>query len=215
MRRELDRHRLGQALDGVFRRAVDAARRRADMAHLRRHVDDRAAAALCDHLAGDRLGDEKRRFDVEVDHFVVIFLRHLDKGLRRVGAGVVHEDVDAVEPADFLRDFGKVHHVADQCCGTAAGLAGLAGLAGDLRRNGVEFRPGAADQDHVGPGAGQGQSAGAADPASRSGDHGGLAVEAHCRRGRRGVLCHSLVHVVLSRSVIVRAVQSGLGSLPR
>ena len=42
VRRELDRHRLGEAFHGVLGGAIDGAARRADMAHLRRHVDDRA-----------------------------------------------------------------------------------------------------------------------------------------------------------------------------
>ena len=43
VRRQVDRHRLGQALDAVLAHAVDGAPRAADMAHLRGDVDDRAA----------------------------------------------------------------------------------------------------------------------------------------------------------------------------
>ena len=43
MRRQFDRHGLGQAFDGVFRHAVDGAIGGSDMTHLRRNVDDCAA----------------------------------------------------------------------------------------------------------------------------------------------------------------------------
>ena len=111
---EFYRHRLVQAFDGVLRRAIDRARRRADMAHLRRHVNDRPAIALCDHFAGNDLGDEKRGFDVQVHDLIEIGFRHLDKGLGRVGAGVVDQDIDTFQPADFGLDLAQVADIAVQ-----------------------------------------------------------------------------------------------------
>ena len=91
--RELDRHGLGKALHRMFGRAIDRARRAADMAHLRGHVDDRSSAFGPDQLARDRLRHEKGGAHIQRHHEIEVFDLHIDKRRRLVGAGIVHEDV--------------------------------------------------------------------------------------------------------------------------
>src|SRR5262249_31660131 len=62
---ELDRHRFGQPFHGVLAGAIDGAARRSDVPHLRRDVDDRAAAFGLDQAACDRLRHEEGGTDVE------------------------------------------------------------------------------------------------------------------------------------------------------
>src|SRR3546814_18314726 len=48
-RSEIDSHRLGQPLEGMFARAIDGPVTGADMPHLRRDMDDRTASAGLPH----------------------------------------------------------------------------------------------------------------------------------------------------------------------
>ena len=93
-RREIDRHRLGQALDAVLGHAIHGASRAADMAHLRRHVDDRAAAPGLHHPARHRLSNEKRRTLVQAGDGVVVVLGHIQEAARPIGARVVHQHIE-------------------------------------------------------------------------------------------------------------------------
>ena len=158
------------------------------MAHLGRHVDDRAAVALCNHFSRDGLGDEKGRFDVKIHHLVVVFFRHVDEHLRRVGAGVVDQDIDAVETVDFRCDLRHVADIADQLARGAAGRF-------YFRRDRFEIVGGTADKHRVGTGPSDGAGTCPAESAAGPGYQGELAVEAHFRRFQGGVLCGGIGHI--------------------
>ncbi len=66
MRRQIPGHGLGQPLDRVLGGAIDRSARGPDMAHLGRHVDDRAAVAPLDHDFGHRLRDHEGCANVQV-----------------------------------------------------------------------------------------------------------------------------------------------------
>ena len=123
------------------------------MAHLRRHVDDDASAAV---RATGR-GHQPRAFlrgaeegaDIEGDQAVERRLVDFEERLRPVDPGVVDEDVDAADP----------------------------GERGFERGDSVELGGGAAVEDEARAGGGEGQGDRPAQPAPGAGDERGLAVE--------------------------------------
>src|SRR6266851_8199428 len=112
--RELDRHCLGQPLDGVLSHPVDGAvQSGADMRHLRRHVDV-DSAAIGDHQPCGRLGNEKRCPDVEPEKQVEGPFVDLEKGLRAVEPGIVDQDVETAETGEGLAHRRAVGDVEGQ-----------------------------------------------------------------------------------------------------
>src|SRR6185295_9182170 len=59
VRRQVDRHRLGEALDAVLAHAIDGTARAPDMSHLRGDMDDGATLARRRHAPRHGLGDEE------------------------------------------------------------------------------------------------------------------------------------------------------------
>ena len=104
-RRDLERERFAERLDGELGGAVGRLVHRGDAAEDRRHVDDRAAAALA-HPREHRLGEADRPPVVGLEERPVLVLR---VGLGGAGvrqAGVVDQHVDAALGLDDLRHRG-------------------------------------------------------------------------------------------------------------
>src|SRR5262249_56394821 len=66
VRRELDGHRLGETLHRVLGGAINSTSRRADMTHLRGHIDDGARTLCFAQSLRNSLRDEERRAYVEI-----------------------------------------------------------------------------------------------------------------------------------------------------
>ena len=96
---EGERHHARQLVDAALARVVAGdAGDRGDAVD-RAHVDDRAAAGRR-HLARDRLADEERALEVDVDDGVPVGLGDVEELGGAKDAGVVDEDVDAAEGGD-------------------------------------------------------------------------------------------------------------------
>ena len=95
--RALLRDRLREADHPGLRARVRRRPRRADPAGLRRDVDDRPSAALL-HAGQHGVRDGQDADQVHADHEVPHLGRRVDEEAERVGARVVHEDVDRRRP---------------------------------------------------------------------------------------------------------------------
>ena len=69
-------------------------------------VDDPAATALLDHLLGSELSPEKRAFQIDREHLVILRLRRIEHRSARLDARIIDHDI---ETAEFLD--GGVHQV--------------------------------------------------------------------------------------------------------
>ena len=76
----------------------------------RGEVDDPAGAAR-DHLLGHRADQLDRRFQVDAQDALALFLGVVVDGNRVLHAGVVDQDVDLAERIDQLRNAGEVGKV--------------------------------------------------------------------------------------------------------
>ena len=96
------------------------------MTHLRRHVDD-DAAALGDHQPRCGLGDDESRSDVQPEQQVEGRFVDFEKGLRPVEAGIVDQDVEAAETGNRVAHRLRAGHVERQRPRLAAARLDLAG----------------------------------------------------------------------------------------
>ena len=174
LRRELHGHRFVQPLDGVLGHAIDRAARRADVPHLRRDMDDRAAffAAVrrFEHFAHRRLCDQERGAHVERQHLIEVIFGNVDERFGNVHARVVDENVEPLEPPDFGANASTVVHVADDWRGARASLS-------DALRYRFEIAAGSAEENQFGAGARKRDRRLRADAAARAGDQREAAVE--------------------------------------
>ena len=178
VRREVDRHRLGQPLDAVLAHAVDGAPRAADMAHLRGDVDDRAPHRGRRHSPRHRLRDEERGALVQRGDGVVVLLGHIEERRRPVGAGVVDQDVERRLASIAAR-------TAARSVTSSTSASALPPSVADLGRGRLDLGRGARRQHDMRAGLRQGRGCRQADAAAGAGDQGAAAVEAEAARGMR------------------------------
>ncbi len=91
------RHRACELLDAALARVVAGDRRDRQAGVDRAHLHDRAAAALGDHLARDRLADQEAALEVDRDHRVPVGLGDFEERRGAEDAGVADQRVDATE----------------------------------------------------------------------------------------------------------------------
>ena len=160
---------LGQAVGGV-------AGHRPVLVH-RGDVDDPAPAALGDHLLGGQLGAEEGALQVDLHDLFVLGLGRVQHRGAGLDAGVVDHDVEA---AHFLHRLVDEHLQVGDLAHVGLDPDGLVPEGGDLP---LQFLGGllvghVVDHD-VGPGAGQGEHDGLADPGIATGHDGDLSFERH------------------------------------
>ena len=101
---DLERHRLGDAFDGVLAADIDGGPRRALVPVGRGDVDD-AAAALSLHDAHFVLHAQDHAENIGVERRGIAFRGLVgDRANLAFGAGVVHRDIEAAKPLDGLVD---------------------------------------------------------------------------------------------------------------
>src|SRR3989442_504180 len=100
VRRQLERHRPGEADDRRLARAVDGVERRRALALDRHDVDDAPAAAPGDHARRDRARAVQDRLQVGAHEGVPALLAGLEEGGAKRPAHVVDQHVDAAEALD-------------------------------------------------------------------------------------------------------------------
>jgi hypothetical protein len=93
------------------------------MAHLRRHVDDRAGLLGFDQLARHRLRHEIGGADVEPEDEVEVLNLHVDERRRLVGAGVIDENIERCLRGDCSLHGFDIAHVEHQRLGLVAARA--------------------------------------------------------------------------------------------
>ena len=169
--REFDRHGLGEALHGVLGGAIDGAPRRADMAHLRGDVDDRAGELGLDQPQRHRLRHEEGGAHIEIEDGVEVLDRHVRQIGRPVDAGIV--DQDLIRRARRQRrthrvDIGDVERER----------VGLLPARADGGGGFLDFLFGARDQRDMRAGIGQRRRGGQPDAAPAAGHQRAAAVEA-------------------------------------
>ncbi len=165
------------------------------MPHLRRHVDD-DAAAFGDHQPRRRLRDEKGRPDVETEEKVEGRLVDLEKGLRPIEAGIVDKDVEVAETG-----YGVAHRIRS---GDVEGQRPrLAPAGGDLTSDRGELARCPAHQHDLGAGSRERQCDSAADAAPRAGHQRQLAVET------KGAVARHATRLFRPRRIPVCATFSG------
>jgi hypothetical protein len=123
-------HRLGQA----FRAHVSTRNKHfagaSDMAHLRRHLDDRSLDACLDLPTGDGLSNQERRSHIERENDVEIRSSNVGEGSRQVGPGIADQHVKRRFRPNQISDGFKIGHVDTAGIGELA--AGANGLRGSL-----------------------------------------------------------------------------------
>ena len=125
VRRQLDRHRLGEALHRVLGGAVDGAARRADMAHLRGDVDDRAGLLRVDQPPRHRLRDEIGGAHVQPhDRRRKSSIVTSSSGFGRLVPALLTRMLNGAACSDRGLHGGKIGHVEHQRVGAAARARG-------------------------------------------------------------------------------------------
>ena len=146
----------------------------------RRHVDDRAAVALLDHLPRRLPRAPEGAVDVHVEDVRERVERHLVDADVRVGGGVVDEHVEPAEALDGRRDQGvdlvAHRHVADSPRDPVAVL-------GEPPGGGLDAVGAAVGEQHGGAGLGEAPRAGEAESLRGAGDE--RDASARGRAGRR------------------------------
>jgi len=176
-RRELDRHRFCETLDGVLRHAVDRALRRAHVAHLRRHVHD-GTGSLANHDARGGLRRQEHGAHVQCEQHVERSDVHVQEALGPVRARVVHQHVASLQRAEQALDFRFLSQIARHGLRPAAG-------AQNLRFHLSALVARASDENHFRAFRSEGDRAASAEPAARSCHDDAMILEAHERPGFR------------------------------
>ena len=123
VRRKLDRHRLGETFHGVLGRAIDGAARGADMAHLRRDIDDGAGQFCFDEAARHRLRHEERGAHVERKDRVEILDLDVGQIGRSIHPGIIDQNLKRRGGGDRAPHGFDVGHVQHQRIGAIAARA--------------------------------------------------------------------------------------------
>ena len=108
-------------------------------------MDEAASGSRRQHPTHAALGDEKRGPHVKAHHAVVVILRHLLHRLGTVGAGVVHQNIEARAVLKKSRDGRKVADIERRGLGAATCRA-------DRRSRGFYLAPRSRDQRDAGTG---------------------------------------------------------------
>lgn len=116
-----------------------------------------------DHQPCCGLGDDEGRPDIQPEEQVECRFVDFEERLRAVDAGVVDENVEAVEASQGVAYGVRLGYVEHQRLRPAAGRSDR---AGDF----FEFAGGPAHQHQIGSGGGERQRCGAADALRRAGD---------------------------------------------
>lgn len=152
-----------------------------------------AAVALLDHPRDRGPGDEEDAGQVDVDHAAEQLGRHLDERDPRIDAGVIDENVDAVEALDGALDEaldvargGDVGGDGERTIGPLLGRQLLGGRLGSLGLHVCD--------DDVGAGFVQAPGDAQPDAGGGTGDDRRLAGEAYELRQQRALRWHDGVH---------------------
>ena len=163
----------GQHLQAALRRGISGHRLAAKFAHHGADVDN-LAVTLLNHRRNDRLGDDERRIQVNINHLTELFGGHFAHRNALDDARVVDKDVNH---ADFFLNLGDervdggfIGHVAD----IAVRLDALFGIGSNALIH--QFLLNVVEDDGragVAHGAGDGE----ADTVGRTGDEGDFALQ--------------------------------------
>jgi hypothetical protein len=197
---QLVAQRFGETQDGELRRAVGEQRLAGDVSGGGREVDHVTAAAALDHCGHEIVAPVDHAPKIDADDPVPIIQRHVEQARAQADAGVVHQDVDGVDPRVHRR--GEVAHLVaisdvDPVC------EHIAPDGADLLLGGGETGLVDVAEDQVGAAPRERQGRCLADAARAAGDECRLAVECgdvHACSFAQGIAFSSLSCAMASRS---------------
>jgi hypothetical protein len=139
---------------------------------LRRHHDDRTADAVSDHPPGNGLRQKVRRPHVDTHDPIVVGGARLDETAWTIAAGVVDQNVEALDFLDGTRRRVDICHIEALGAGSSARLD-------DRRCHGLNLWVIARRDDDVRARFGKGRSGSDTDAATAASHQSAASVQAH------------------------------------
>src|SRR5437764_1277401 len=171
VRRQFERHRMGQRPAAAFRGDIGGALGAGDLGELRGDIDDAPAAALPHHLPGRRLPQMEHPGQIDRDNAVPSCRFEVEKGGGLADANAVEQKV---EPAEFA-------HRRSNCGIDRRAVADIEAERRSPAANGADLRSGGLGRgcidigtDYPRPFSPETERARPADPAARAGNQRNL-----------------------------------------